>query len=541
MPLIKRASVGLLGVLLLLALVVTNAFAIPPNPHLFYGSITAGGSAVPVGAVLKAIVHSTTCGQSTISTAGQYAISVAGKDPDNPGDPCQGTSGDQVTFRLSYGGQTQDLSPAGAMWQSGATTNLNLAFPGALPTPTPTNTPPPATNTPTPTRTLTPSPTPETFTRAFRGFVYNAPPYEATNPQAGVTVTLYGSYSATDLGSFLRTNPTNAAPDAGKYNLTYVVGSGADFTYYNIVMNDPNWTSLGAQSGSGGIVKAANWIQFVRPSTTDLIKFDNKFWVSPASPGGTATPTPTSTASPVAPTSTATPTATATPTGPTATLCLHTYSDTNDNGRQDEGEPALPGVAASVQRHSDGSAVADGVTAGDGRICWTLVQGQYRLLVTVPAGMEATSPTIWGVLLGGSGTFDVPLGFRPESVTPTATPTTAPGTGRIQGRVWEDRNQDQAIDPDEPGIAGVAITLRQNNAVLSTTTSAADGSYTFFNITLPQDPTTMMVSETDPPGYVSTTPNEVSVQVSSAYPVTVHFGDVTSHLYLPMLMRADEG
>lgn len=543
---ITRISLGVVAAVLLLALATTNALAIPPNPHLFYGSISAGGSAVPAGAILQALgPNSSFCGQTTISTTGQYAISVNGDDPDNPSDPCQLTNGVQVTFRLSYGGQNQNLTP-GATWQSGSSTNLALNFPSALPTPTPTNTPPPATNTPTPTKTPTPSATPQTFTRAFRGLVYNGSAYNTTNPQSGVTVTLYGSYNATDVGVFLRSLATGSSPDTGRYNLTYVVGGGSgDFTYYNILMNDPNWTALAAQSGSGGTAKAAHWIQFVRPSTTDLLKLDNHFWVKPASSGGTSTPTPTPTPSHTAPTFTPTPTVTKTPTGPTGTLCLESYTDTDGDGLRDEGEPALAGVAASVLSHGDGSGVTDGVTDGGGRVCWTLVQAQYRLLVTTPAGMEATGPTTWGILLGGSGTFNVPLGFRPEAITPTATatatatPTTAPGTGRIQGRVWEDRNQDQVIDSDEPGIPGVLITLRRDDGAVVTTTSTSEGSYAFFNITLSQDPDSMVVAETDPIGYVSTTPNEVSVQVSSAYPVTVHFGDVTNHMFLPMLLRKD--
>lgn len=213
-------------------------------------------------------------------------------------------------------------------------TQENVIEPGPAPTATATPTLPP-TSTPTPTATATVELT-QAFTREFRGRVFDAPPSQTDNPQPGVSVALYGSFAPSTLGVLLQMRETSGAPDTGRYNLTYPVSaSTVDFPYYNIVMTDPEWTSRGARSDSGGTVKAPDWIQFsnLGSDEEDRIKRNNWFWVgsggatpTPTNPA-TATSTPTETPTPsatatVTPTTGTTPTATATPlptTTPTAT------------------------------------------------------------------------------------------------------------------------------------------------------------------------------------------------------------------------------
>ena len=69
----------------------------------------------------------------------------------------------------------------------------------------------------------------------------------------------------------------------------------------------------------------------------------------------------------------------------------------------------------------------------------------------------------------------------------------ADSAGSLSGRVWNDLNNDGLIDADEPGVAGVTLTLKRGNTPITATsdaqgaflfTSLADGSYTL-SVALP--------------------------------------------------------
>ena len=48
--------------------------------------------------------------------------------------------------------------------------------------------------------------------------------------------------------------------------------------------------------------------------------------------------------------------------------------------------------------------------------------------------------------------------------------------------MWYDLNGDGIQDPNEPGVAGVVVELRQGNTVIATTTTDANGLYLFENV-----------------------------------------------------------
>ena len=76
----KRKRRWLLGPLLILALLLCAipAYADTPTlPHAFYGTLTIGGSAAPVGTVVTAKVGGVECGSITTTVAGQYGGSGA--------------------------------------------------------------------------------------------------------------------------------------------------------------------------------------------------------------------------------------------------------------------------------------------------------------------------------------------------------------------------------------------------------------------------------------------------------------------------------
>jgi hypothetical protein len=96
------------------------------------------------------------------------------------------------------------------------------------------------------------------------------------------------------------------------------------------------------------------------------------------------------------------------------------------------------------------------------------------------------------------------------------------GTGSVSGTVYNDLNGNGVQNPGEPGLPGVTITLRNNaNAVVATTTTDANGNYSFTNLPVGA----YSVTETDPAGLVSTTPNTVAVNVTSGGTATANFGD----------------
>jgi hypothetical protein len=110
------------------------------------------------------------------------------------------------------------------------------------------------------------------------------------------------------------------------------------------------------------------------------------------------------------------------------------------------------------------------------------------------------------------------------TVTPTftLTPTPTPTTGIITGQVWNDLNGNGAKDAAEPGLAGATITLKDRfGAPLQTWVTGSNGLFRFAGLL----PGTYIVAETNPPGYVSTTPDEWFVMVLVNWTTTVEFGD----------------
>ncbi|MCW5848649.1 MAG: hypothetical protein KIT87_00935 [Anaerolineae bacterium] len=120
------------------------------------------------------------------------------------------------------------------------------------------------------------------------------------------------------------------------------------------------------------------------------------------------------------------------------------------------------------------------------------------------------------------------------TLTPTATSTTGPRPGTIIGVVYYDRNCDGARQGGEPGLSGVTITLlatgpdnafgTADDVIVATTTTDANGAYLFSNVA----PGVYMVRETDPAGYISSTPNNVVAVVVDAGLAIANFGDCLS-------------
>jgi uncharacterized repeat protein (TIGR01451 family) len=180
------------------------------------------------------------------------------------------------------------------------------------------------------------------------------------------------------------------------------------------------------------------------------------------------------------------------------------YVDTNGNGVQDPGEPGLGGVTITI---SGGPTLT---TAGDGSYIATgITPGAHTVTATPPTGYGSTTTDPLTVTVGSSpatADFGMRLG------------------GSISGVVFNDINGNLAQDSGEPGIGGVTVTATGPSCPGPsgcTTTTAADGSYLFTGL----GAGSYTVVETNPSGYVSTTPDSVNVSLSAGGSGTANFGD----------------
>jgi hypothetical protein len=184
------------------------------------------------------------------------------------------------------------------------------------------------------------------------------------------------------------------------------------------------------------------------------------------------------------------------------------FSDENGNGEQDGEEQGLDGVNVTLLQ--DGSQVSTTTTAGDGTYAFTSVfLGDYTVRETDPEGYNSTTPNDVDVSIAAAGQRTT-ADFGDQ------------GVGAIRGAVFHDENGNGAQDPGETGIEGVTLTLLSAGSPLSTTTTAGDGTYAFDPVWLGD----YQVRETDPNGYISVTPNQVTVSLTTPGQVEeVDFGD----------------
>ena len=191
------------------------------------------------------------------------------------------------------------------------------------------------------------------------------------------------------------------------------------------------------------------------------------------------------------------------------------YLDRNQDGTQTPGEPGIPGVTVELV-NSTGTVVGTTTTNST---------GAYQF-VNVPSGTYIVRET------NNTGYADSPAGpdrtnTRPVTVTPTipGVANFADALGTVTGTVYLDTNRDGTRTPGEPGIPGVTITLTNptTGATITTTTTAADGSYSFTDLVAG----TYKLTETQPAGVNQGTNTAgpaggtvVAVDMISAVPVT---------------------
>ena len=205
-----------------------------------------------------------------------------------------------------------------------------------------------------------------------------------------------------------------------------------------------------------------------------------------------------------------------------------------NNGVRDAGEPGVAGVTVTLTG-------TDALGATVNRTATTDASGNYSFddLLTAGAGgytvTEGAIPPAAGTFLdgkttaGGAGGTATAVNALPSAITGIALGAGVQTTGyifgelpstAIGGTVYIDRNRNDTLDPTptDGRIAGVTLTLRDGSScsagtVLGTTTTGADGSYSFSAIA---GGGTYTICETQPTGYADGTVNPGTNGTSSA-------------------------
>jgi hypothetical protein len=195
------------------------------------------------------------------------------------------------------------------------------------------------------------------------------------------------------------------------------------------------------------------------------------------------------------------PTATRTPTP--VNIGNFVWDDFDKDGRQDAGEPGLPGVTVQLWNSTKTQLIDSAVTNASGIYSVTApTPGNYRLRVLRPSANDTFSPRDQA---GGNDQLDsdiiddddsISYGFTltfnlASNVISTTimdagiiiyrppTPTRTPTPINVGNFVWDDLDKDGRQDAGEPGLAGVVVQLWNSGKtqMLYQTTTNSSGIY----------------------------------------------------------------
>jgi uncharacterized surface anchored protein len=231
------------------------------------------------------------------------------------------------------------------------------------------------------------------------------------------------------------------------------------------------------------------------------------------------------------------------------------WEDLNNNGILDPGERGINAVMVTLYRDANSNGIIDaGIesspvlttsTSGDGAYLFNnLVSSTWQIRIAPPPGYRSSSgvngslsgpfepaPAVnagdsddTGSLSGAlisSALFQLTPGNQPLAEPDTSLPFAATNLSRDENsnltvdfgifrpaalgdHVWFDRDADGIQDGDETGIGGVTLTLRLGGTTVATTTTDANGYYSFTNLIS----ATYRLRIVPPPGYVLTSDDQ---------------------------------
>jgi len=217
-----------------------------------------------------------------------------------------------------------------------------------------------------------------------------------------------------------------------------------------------------------------------------------------------------------------------------STLAGSVYVDLNGNGIRDPGESGINGVSVTISGTDAAGQSVNRVATSDASGNFLFID----LLTPNAAGYsvaETVQPAAFADGLDAAGTAGGSAGNDLISAIHLAVNTDATGYTfgergtTVAGTVFKDVNGNNVRDAGDPGISGVILTLKNSsNATVGTTTTAADGTYSFAG--LPSGNYTVV--ETQPIGYGSSlgSPDSVSATVAAGASATANFAEITSSL-----------
>jgi len=181
------------------------------------------------------------------------------------------------------------------------------------------------------------------------------------------------------------------------------------------------------------------------------------------------------------------------------------FNDLDHPGVWNTDEPGIPGVTVSLV------GMADTVTDPTGTYAFGVdAAGAYTVQITPLPGYVHTTPAEVSAAVSDSVTT-VNFGLEAEIITYS-----------IFGFVYNDMDGSGMMEMGETGVPGALVTLYDDvdDSEIASQMTPVDGSYAFEVA----DTGTYTVVETDPEGYVSTTPNEMVAAVADT-DVRIDFGD----------------
>ncbi|MFC5290891.1 SdrD B-like domain-containing protein [Actinokineospora guangxiensis] len=265
---------------------------------------------------------------------------------------------------------------------------------------------------------------------------------------------------------------------------TITVRNTGDAPLTNVVVADPKVAACATTRAS---LAAGGSFTYTCTATAPIPGDANTATVTGTDPlGGTVTDTDTAPAPAV------------------GTVSGRVFSDRDNNGVLDagDGDTGIGGVTVTLVGTTAGGTPVNRTvtTAADGTYTFPGVSaGTYRIVETQPAAFDDGIDTPGtGAAADGNDAFAVTLA---SGVSSTGNNFAERPTSSLAGLVYEDVDGDGVRDGGEPGIGGVTVRLTgtdsAGNPVSLTTTTAADGTYSF--PALSQG--TYAVTETQPDGY----------------------------------------
>ncbi|KAA9154081.1 hypothetical protein FPZ12_032910 [Amycolatopsis acidicola] len=175
--------------------------------------------------------------------------------------------------------------------------------------------------------------------------------------------------------------------------------------------------------------------------------------------------------------------------GPDNEIGDRVWFDSNRNGLQDPVEPGVSGLPVKLLK-SDGGDAGATTTGADGRYSFHgIPDGTYQVCFDPKAFPAGYAGDQWARPNSGDDALDsdvdlassclpaVAVGVAHREVSTMDAGLVSP-RNRLGDLLWFDRNANGAPDPDEPGVAGVTISLKDSaGKLVASTRTGPDGRY----------------------------------------------------------------